>query len=43
VDDDEVTDQLFVLPGDLALSNFEDELSSQWPACPRPGLRMSLS
>jgi cellulose biosynthesis protein BcsQ len=29
----DVTDQLFVLPGDLALSNFEDELSDQWPAC----------
>jgi len=29
----EVTEQLLVLPGDLALSNFEDELSSQWPAC----------
>jgi chromosome partitioning protein len=29
----EVTDGLYVLPGDLALSRFEDELSSQWPAC----------
>lgn len=29
----DVTDQLYVLPGDLALSRFEDELSSQWPAC----------
>lgn len=29
----EVADQLFLLPGDLALSGFEDELSSQWPGC----------
>jgi len=28
-----VADQLWVLPGDLALSRFEDELSGQWPAC----------
>jgi chromosome partitioning protein len=28
-----VDDRLAVLPGDLALSAFEDELSSQWPAC----------
>jgi cellulose biosynthesis protein BcsQ len=29
----EVGDQLGLLPGDLALSAFEDELSSQWPDC----------
>src|SRR5262245_60704967 len=28
-----VSEQLHVLPGDLALSRFEDELSSQWLAC----------
>jgi chromosome partitioning protein len=29
----EVGNRVFVLPGDLALSLFEDDLSSQWPAC----------
>jgi cellulose biosynthesis protein BcsQ len=28
-----VADRLFLVPGDLALSEFEDELSQQWPAC----------
>ncbi|HEX6077255.1 MAG TPA: AAA family ATPase [Micromonosporaceae bacterium] len=28
-----VADGLSLLPGDLALSRFEDELSSQWPEC----------
>lgn len=28
-----VTDRLSLLPGDLTLSGFEDELSSQWPEC----------
>lgn len=26
-------DQIFLLPGDLALARFEDELSTQWPGC----------
>ena len=30
---DQVDDELNVLPGDLALSSFEDELSTQWPQC----------
>lgn len=29
----DVSDRLSLLPGDLTLSNFEDELSSQWPDC----------
>lgn len=29
----EITPQLYLLPGDLALSNFEDQLSEQWPKC----------
>jgi chromosome partitioning protein len=29
----EITDRLMLLPGDLALSRFEDELSSEWPRC----------
>jgi chromosome partitioning protein len=29
----EVGDRLNLLPGDLTLSKFEDDLSSQWPAC----------
>lgn len=29
----ELNERLAVLPGDLALSGFEDELSSQWPDC----------
>lgn len=28
----EITPKLSLIPGDLALSSFEDELSSQWPA-----------
>jgi cellulose biosynthesis protein BcsQ len=28
-----VTDRLGLLPGDLTLSKFEDELSNQWPDC----------
>jgi chromosome partitioning protein len=28
-----IDDNLALVPGDLALSRFEDELSSQWPAC----------
>jgi cellulose biosynthesis protein BcsQ len=28
-----VDEHLWLLPGDLGLSQFEDELSSQWPAC----------
>lgn len=28
-----IDDNLALLPGDLALSQFEDELSSQWPDC----------
>jgi len=28
-----VADRLSLVPGDLALSRFEDELSSQWPEC----------
>jgi chromosome partitioning protein len=29
----EVSDRLYLIPGDLALSRFEDELSNQWPDC----------
>lgn len=29
----EVDDRLYIIPGDLALSRFEDELSDQWPDC----------
>ncbi|QSB16726.1 ParA family protein [Natronosporangium hydrolyticum] len=29
----DVADRISLLPGDLTLSKFEDELSSQWPAC----------
>lgn len=29
----EIGDMLSLLPGDLSLSRFEDELSSQWPDC----------
>lgn len=29
----EVADRIHLLPGDLALSGFEDELSNQWPRC----------
>jgi len=29
----EIDDRLALAPGDLALSRFEDELSSQWPDC----------
>lgn len=29
----QVTDTVSLLPGDLRLSNFEDDLSSQWPDC----------
>jgi len=29
----DVGDRLHLLPGDLALSKFEDELSNQWPNC----------
>jgi chromosome partitioning protein len=29
----QVTDRLGLLPGDLALSKFEDELANQWPHC----------
>ena len=29
----QVVDRLHLLPGDLALSKFEDELSNQWPDC----------
>lgn len=44
VTDDE--ERLVLLPGDLALARFEDELSVQWPACatekgPRPFSLMS--
>lgn len=28
-----IDERLNLIPGDLALSNFEDELSAQWPAC----------
>ena len=28
-----VTDGLWLLPGDLALSGFEDQLSAEWPGC----------
>jgi len=28
-----VADRLWLLPGDLALSGFEDELSTEWPNC----------
>jgi cellulose biosynthesis protein BcsQ len=28
-----VADRLWLLPGDLSLSGFEDELSTQWPSC----------
>jgi cellulose biosynthesis protein BcsQ len=28
-----VTDRLAIVPGDLLLSDFEDELSAQWPRC----------
>jgi len=28
-----ISDELTLIVGDLALSSFEDELSSQWPAC----------
>lgn len=30
---EEINEQLFLLPGDLDLSRFEDELSQQWPLC----------
>ncbi len=30
---EEIDSNLALLPGDLALAGFEDELSSQWPAC----------
>ncbi len=30
---EEVADRLHLIPGDLALSSFEDELSNQWPRC----------
>jgi chromosome partitioning protein len=30
---EEVDDRIHLLPGDLALSRFEDELSQQWPLC----------
>ncbi len=30
---EEIGDRLALVPGDLALSNFEDELSQQWPDC----------
>lgn len=29
----EISDRVSLLPGDLTLSKFEDELSSQWPGC----------
>ena len=29
----EVDDGLYLIPGDLALARFEDELSQQWPLC----------
>lgn len=29
----EIDDELYLLPGDLALSGFEDELSSEWSGC----------
>lgn len=28
-----ISDRLALVPGDMALSNFEDELSQQWPKC----------
>jgi chromosome partitioning protein len=28
-----ITDQVHLLPGDLALARFEDELSAEWPGC----------
>ena len=30
---EQVDDRLHIIPGDLALSSFEDELSTQWPDC----------
>ncbi|MGK4004818.1 AAA family ATPase [Sorangium sp. So ce1036] len=30
---EEIGDNLSLIPGDLALSSFEDELSQQWPQC----------
>ncbi|MBD0865884.1 MAG: ParA family protein [Rhodobacteraceae bacterium] len=30
---EQITEQLFLLPGDLRLSEVEDELSTQWPMC----------
>ncbi len=30
---EEISEKLFLLPGDLALARFEDELSQQWPHC----------
>lgn len=30
---EKVTDNIRLLPGDLALGRYEDELSAQWPAC----------
>jgi len=30
---EQITENLWLVPGDLVLSRFEDELSSQWPDC----------